>query len=925
MQRNLNRIFEMKSFTSLKVMCFALLLMSIGFAWGEVEAFGGHLCNPAVFDPNCGTNGHTPPPNPDPDPEPEPDPQTEIPDDCSGPLTLLPTATPENNCQETDDKPNEDPDLPVLDGEEDPGGRTESPVTCDVDVDCEDGVPHFEMETIDVPMSDAERGRIGVGPDAVKIQAVMRSGDRGTLNSVLVDAFDVDGDGSFLTNPSETASMACSVRLEGPPGSVVSIVDTISGPIGPSCSLLYRLRLLFSTAPETGVMYCFAATVSTTRETVRTDSGGLRFKPVAFLWWCFEFLPDMTPTSRFMDDPPPNNPDGGGEPDGGDEPDIVEIPVRNEAPQPTFERLDVVINEVGWPGTAADPTHQFIELYNNSAFPIELENWVLQTPDGRVRIQLRGTIQSNGYFLLEHPSNATILDIPADQLFTQALSDESDSLELIAPDGTIIDTANDNGGAWPAGFRLRGIIACMERINPQVEDMDDNWDNNNTLKRNGLDANGQPINCTPRAANSVRQVTGVAPDVQTGRDFADSVSSFPVNSVNAPGPQLPSFFGKTITVDDDGEADFSSIQAAVNEAFPGDIIEVAPGIYRGQVLIRRDNITIVGAGAGQTILEHNDVVVIFAGTRGGLLTGVTVNYTGTDPHAAVVIFSARATLENNVITGATRSGVDVQGEGAHGFLKQNLIENNQGSGVFVHRDAEATLEANTILNNGQDGQAGVEIKGNVIANLLSNLIEASGGSGVFIHEGAEVELQFNLIVDNTFHGVSVPGAATVLLTQNAIMFNDQLGVRVRDETAEVTLLSNLIAYNVIGILTVNNTLTFMQQNLWFQNSEATVGKGLAPDEADLNTALLFQSSFVQFSNGLELLRISLDIQGEDSTLTQPNVLEGLQASFLVVAQLYADQGFLQIAGNWYLLVVQLDASSELAEQARQNLGMLSNL
>ncbi len=41
-------------------------------------------------------------------------------------------------------------------------------------------------------------------------------------------------------------------------------------------------------------------------------------------------------------------------------------------------------------------------------------------------------------------------------------------------------------------------------------------------------------------------------------------------------------FGRTITVDDDGPADFTTIQAAINDADIGDVVEVQPGTYTGE-------------------------------------------------------------------------------------------------------------------------------------------------------------------------------------------------------------------------------------------------------------------------------------------------------------------------------------------------------
>jgi pectin methylesterase-like acyl-CoA thioesterase len=51
---------------------------------------------------------------------------------------------------------------------------------------------------------------------------------------------------------------------------------------------------------------------------------------------------------------------------------------------------------------------------------------------------------------------------------------------------------------------------------------------------------------------------------------------------------------------------YSTIQAAVDAAGNGDTIEIAAGIYREQVTVDGKNITIHGAGSGQTIIEAPD-------------------------------------------------------------------------------------------------------------------------------------------------------------------------------------------------------------------------------------------------------------------------------------------------------------------------------
>ncbi|MDW8071605.1 MAG: lamin tail domain-containing protein, partial [Anaerolineae bacterium] len=160
----------------------------------------------------------------------------------------------------------------------------------------------------------------------------------------------------------------------------------------------------------------------------------------------------------------------------------------------------VVINEVAWAGTLADVTAQWIELYNTTPEPIWLNGWQLRTADGRLVIELTGVIAAQGYFLLECNNNFTIRDILADSIYVGTLSPDGETLHLLDAAGTVIDTANGDGGPWPAGERA--TRRSMERIAPDVPDLDANWVTHNGRVRNGVDALGNPIQGTPRQPNA---------------------------------------------------------------------------------------------------------------------------------------------------------------------------------------------------------------------------------------------------------------------------------------------------------------------------------------------------------------------------------------------------------------------------------------
>src|SRR4030042_3038094 len=92
--------------------------------------------------------------------------------------------------------------------------------------------------------------------------------------------------------------------------------------------------------------------------------------------------------------------------------------------------LDVVINEIAWMGTTFSYNNEWIEFYNNTALTANIDGWVLKAADDTPKINLTGTILSNGFFLLERTDDNTLPDIPADQIYTGVLENAGENLEL---------------------------------------------------------------------------------------------------------------------------------------------------------------------------------------------------------------------------------------------------------------------------------------------------------------------------------------------------------------------------------------------------------------------------------------------------------------------------------------------------------------
>ena len=185
------------------------------------------------------------------------------------------------------------------------------------------------------------------------------------------------------------------------------------------------------------------------------------------------------------------------------------VPSATATRTPLTGYLSIIINEVAWMGTAASTSDEWIELYNPSSVPVNLSGWELKAVDGTPDIMLTGVIGANGYYLLEQTDNTTVSDVTADQIYTGDLGNSNEILQLFDPSTALIDTANSNGGAWPAGSS--STYGSMERRG-LIVDTDTAWITNvqsSTWKKHDARGNSSSylIHGTPGYDNWAYTVT----------------------------------------------------------------------------------------------------------------------------------------------------------------------------------------------------------------------------------------------------------------------------------------------------------------------------------------------------------------------------------------------------------------------------------
>jgi len=218
----------------------------------------------------------------------------------------------------------------------------------------------------------------------------------------------------------------------------------------------------------------------------------------------------------------------------------------------------VIISEIAWAGTAADPWGEWIELRNLGRTSVDLTDWTLRwrrkhpsTPEeSRWKVlKLSGMLMSapfsvceladreptpsvrivkndaddfswlllgeleekdGSYYLLERWHDATVSNVTADLVYDTEppydleLSDFGDMIILVNDQGEIVDTANAfefEKDGWPAGSAT--TFATMERTDPLGPDTKENWHTNQGILTHGLDALRRPLVASAGVINSM--------------------------------------------------------------------------------------------------------------------------------------------------------------------------------------------------------------------------------------------------------------------------------------------------------------------------------------------------------------------------------------------------------------------------------------
>jgi len=209
------------------------------------------------------------------------------------------------------------------------------------------------------------------------------------------------------------------------------------------------------------------------------------------------------------------------------------------------------------------------------------------------------------------------------------------------------------------------------------------------------------------------------------------------------------------TVDDDGPADFHTIQEAINAASEGDTIFVRTGIYNegwreieipvfgpARIVVNK-NVTIRGEDRDSTILNGAGVEYAIAIMVNGVsITGFTIENAGLIAGGGILVYYYRqqVTISRNRIRNNI-NGIILTGDSKHNSIVENKIVDSLYDGIILARSSYNLVKNNMIVNNSAGGiYMGVDwdahhnvIVGNDIVNSTFGIAMEESSMNTFYH------------------------------------------------------------------------------------------------------------------------------------------------------------------------------------------------
>ncbi|MEM2569863.1 MAG: NosD domain-containing protein [Candidatus Bathyarchaeia archaeon] len=272
---------------------------------------------------------------------------------------------------------------------------------------------------------------------------------------------------------------------------------------------------------------------------------------------------------------------------------------------------------------------------------------------------------------------------------------------------------------------------------------------------------------------------------------------------------------RTIIVPDD----YSTIQAAINAANPGDTVFVKTGIYYENVVINKP-VSLIGERALDTILNGKGMSNVIKVTSSNVsIKNFRITNSGNIGwnSGIEVIQSDYVNIENNIIED-NRNGIHIT-KSKNNIVKNNIILNNNVYGISISGHYNI-IERNTIKNN----TIGISFVG-WYNNIFSNAIIDNKEDGICFYASQYCSISQNFISNNADDGILLTVFVTIegeehaclnnFISKNTIKYNrNGIGLY---KALNNSIIENFLANNKNGIYINDSEHNIIYHNNFIDN------------------------------------------------------------------------------------------------------------
>lgn len=316
----------------------------------------------------------------------------------------------------------------------------------------------------------------------------------------------------------------------------------------------------------------------------------------------------------------------------------------------------------------------------------------------------------------------------------------------------------------------------------------------------------------------------------------------------------------TVSNSTDQPADFSSIQAAVDNSYPGDTILVYPGVYVEDVEIGVEGLTLISAsGSPSDTIVHaaSNSDDVFSVTANGVgIKGFCISGNIGSPYAGIHLYEVEGCrIENNelfVFQGALQNSgnyISVAGNNPglnSGFgirldlSSKNILDNNtisySNACILLRNSSGNTLLNNRVSNSSYgiwvdssidnlldnnteaDNKIGIYLKASSKNSVVSSMALNSSGSCINLWDSSENTLRDNVASNSSNVCIILHNSSANGLSNNTVSYSSY-GIWVDSSSNNNSLNGNSALYNNVGIYLKASNENTLENNTALHNSK----------------------------------------------------------------------------------------------------------